>query len=381
MNFPLENEDMSLIKKFELEASRIPWVVSLAQWIPRYPTPQPIVDFLIEKIKKWETNRYSIVPWLPQLRDSIAARYFEKYNIEIDPEKNITITAWAIEAISSFLLATLFPEDEVILIDPTYASYRWCVLTARWKPISAPLDDNRDLNIETIKKLITSKTKAIIFPNPNNPTGSIFSLDKIKKLLEISKEKNIYVVIDEVYDEFIYDNEIFQSAIIFFKSYPNLVLVNSWSKTFGMTWWRIWYIIAEERLNKEIIKVHDNLLTCAPVHSQWAAISTFEIYDEWAKKIKKQLQERRDYTIKQLNQLKDFIDFQIPKAAYFVFPKFKYTDNDYEECINILHKAKLALVPGSGFWNRWKGHFRICFWRDFDDLKEWLERLKKYFWK
>ena len=95
------------------------------------------------------------------------------------------------------------------------------------------------------------------------------------------------------------------------------------------------------------MKIHDNLITCAPVHSQWAALATFEIYDEWTQKIKKELQKRRDYVINQLKNLEEFLDFHIPQAAYFVFPKFKYTDNDYEECLNVLKKAKLAVVPGS----------------------------------
>lgn len=381
MQFPLENEEISLIKKFELEASKIPWVVSLAQWIPRYDVPKPIVEFLIEQIKNWKTNRYSIVPGIPQLRDQIATRYLQKYNIELDPEKNIIITAGAIEAISSFLLATLFPGDEVILVDPTYASYRWCILTARWKPILAPLDDNRDINVETIKTLISEKTKAIVFPNPNNPTWSIFSEEKIEEILKIASSKNIRIVVDEVYDEFVYDWYKFESAIKFWKNYKNLIIVNSWSKTFGMTWRRIWYIIGEEKIIKEVLKVHDNLLTCAPVHSQRAALATFEIYDEWTNQIKKHLQKRRDYVIKELEDLKEFIDFHIPKAAYFVFPKFKYTDDDYWECLNILKKAKLAVVPWSWFGKRWKWHFRICFWRDWKDLEEGIKRLKNYFWK
>jgi aspartate/methionine/tyrosine aminotransferase len=95
------------------------------------------------------------------------------------------------------------------------------------------------------------------------------------------------------------------------------------------------------------MKIHDNLITCAPVHSQWAALATFEVYDEWTQKIKKELQKRRDYVINQLKNLEEFLDFHIPEAAYFVFPKFKYTDDDYKECVNILKKVKLAVVPGS----------------------------------
>lgn len=382
MDFVLGGEEMSLIKKMELEALKYSWVVSLAQWVPWYPIPDSVMEFLIEKIRKWQTNRYSIVPGIPQLREQVALRYYKKYWVEVDHQTEIIITAWAIQAISAILLTILWEWDEVILLDPCYASYKWCVRITKANPVYVPLNDKLDLDMSAIKKAINNNTKAIVISNPNNPTWSIFTLDKIRKLLDYIKWNNVLFVMDEVYDEFLYDGNKFDSAIKLYDEYKhNLLVINSWSKTFGMTGWRVWYMVWEQRYIQEIIKVHDSLITCAPVHSQWAALATFEIFDERTDDVRKKLQERRDYTVQELSKLERYIEFNVPWAAYFVFPKFKYTDDDYNECLNILHDQKLVLVPWGWFWNKWIGRFRMCFWRDFDDLREGISRLGKYFKK
>lgn len=384
MKFLLEKEKLSLIKRIELEATKIPGVVSLAQWIPWYHIPNKIIEFVIEKIKNWYTNRYSIVPWLLELREHLSLAYLQKYNIEIDYEKEIIINAGAIQWITAVLLTILNNEkNEVILIDPSYASYQTSIKVARWNYIFSELDENLDLDLEDISWKITDKTKAILLCNPNNPTGSIFSWNKIEQLCQIASKKNIYVLLDEVYDEFVYVDNVFKSWVYLYSKYKdNLIILNSWSKSYGMTGWRIWFTICNSRLFEEILKVHDSMITCAPVHSQYAALATFEISDSWFKKINKELIDRRNYTIQRLKKLSDFLEFKEPQATYYVFPKFKYTNDDYKECLNILHKQKVAFVPWSWFWHRGKWHFRICFGRDWEDLKEWMDRLERYFsWK
>ncbi len=382
MKCVLQEHEMSLIKKMENEASKLSNVVSLAQWIPWYPTPDAIQEFVLEKIKSWQTNRYSITAWIPQLRQQIALRYYQKLWVDIDFQNEIVITAGAIQAISSILLTFVWQDDEVILIDPCYASYSWCIMASKWKPNYVSLDDNLDLDVDNLISSINENTKAIIIANPNNPTWSIFSIEKLRKILDYIKDKEIVLVVDEVYDEFLFDWNEFLSAVSLYEEYKsNLIIVNSWSKSFWMTWWRVWYFLADSCLSSEIVKVHDWLITCAPVHSQWAALASFEIYDSWTEKVRKDLQKRRDYAVKELQKLSAYIEFDSPSAAYFIFWRFKYTKDDYNECLKILNETKLALVPWSGFWERWKWYFRLCFGRDFDDLQEWISRLEKYFRK
>lgn len=380
MKFVLENQDMSYIKKMELEALKYSGVVSMAQWVPWYKVPDSIVEFVTEKISKWETNRYSIVPWISVLREQVALRYLQKYGVDINFQNEIIITAWAIQAITSIMLTILASWDEVILIDPSYASYNWCIRVAKWNPVYVPLNLQLDIDVEKVKSSITDKTKAIIISNPNNPTGSIFWLDKIKEILDFIKWKDTLLVLDEVYDEFIYDGNIFDSGIKLYNEYKsNLVIINSWSKTFWMTGWRVGYMICESKLFDEVLKVHDSMVTCAPVHSQWAALASFDIYDEWTENVRKQLQQRRDYVVDSLNSMTEYIDFNVPWAAYFVFPKFRYTDDDYSECLKILDQKQVCLVPGKGFGKMGEWRFRICFGRDFDDIKKALDRLYDYF--
>ncbi len=380
MQYLLEDHPLSIIKQVEMEASKLQWVVSLAQWIPRYQVPDYIIEFLEEKIRKGYTNRYSVVNWLPQLREQVALHYYRKYKVLLDPSDNILITAGAIQAISAVLLSIINPGDNVILMDPCYASYSTAIKVARWNIKYIPFADKNKLNIEKIIDSIDSNTRAIILANPNNPNGYIISPEQIEKILQYINWKDIIFITDEVYDEFVFDWLTFQSSITLFPKYKeNLVVINSWSKTFWMTGWRIGYLIADKKLISETIKVHDALITCAPVHSQWAALATFEIYDEWVKDVRKQLQQRRDYVISELEKLKWYISFDIPQASYFVFPKFNYTDNDQEEVLKILKKVKLALIPGSWFGNQGKWHFRICFGRDMESLEEGLLRLQEYY--
>ncbi len=364
----------------ENEAAKLSDVVSLAQGVPWYPVPHAIQEFVMEKIKKWQTNRYSVTPGIPQLRQQIALRYYKKYWIDIDFDNEVVITAGAIQAISSILLTLVDTNDEVILIDPCYASYKGCVLTSKWKFKYAPLDENLDLDVGAVLDNINENTKVILLANPNNPTGSIFPVEKIKAILDYIKWKDIVLIVDEVYDEFIYDENDFVSVASIYQEYKeNLIITNSWSKTFGMTGWRIGYFMTNSKLTSEIIKIHDWLITCAPVHSQWAALASFEIYDSWTDRIRKDLHQKRKYAIERCQRLSWYIDFKIPDAAYFLFPKFKYTDDDYWQCLKILKEQNLSLVPGLWFGDKGKWHFRLCFGRDFDDLEEGFDRLWRYF--
>jgi len=198
MKYLLEDHPLSLIKRIELEASKLNGVVSLAQWIPRYQVPEYIVEFLNEKIKQGLTNRYSVVNWLPQLREQIVNFYIRKYNVTLDPEDNVLITWWAIEWISATLLSIIEEGDNVILMDPCYASYATSVKVAKWNIKYIPFAWKNKLNIERIIDAIDSRTKAIILANPNNPNGYIIDINQLEKLLENIVDKDVYLILDEV---------------------------------------------------------------------------------------------------------------------------------------------------------------------------------------
>ena len=381
--YRLEKEHMSLIKLMELKAKKMwKWVVSLSQWIPWYDMPEELKKSLCEYTNYTKAKDYTLSQWILELREKMVELYNPKYNSNFTSEE-VLITSGAIEGISSLLLTLITKNsDEVVMFEPTYASYDNIIKISWAKHISCPLNKKFWINFKKLKESINENTRAIVLVNPNNPTGTFVDLEDVEKILKLIKWKNIYLITDEVYNYYIFDKnkwDNFSHLKLFDKYKKQLVVINSWSKSFGITGWRIGYIIANKYLIKQVLKIHDSLVTCAPSHSQYAVMQNLEILFEYWKKINKQLEERRDFVVKRLEKMSEFIDFEIPNGSYYIFPKFKYTKNDYRECMKILHEVKLSLVPGWTFWKWGKWHFRICYWRDMDSLVEWLNRLEKYF--
>lgn len=380
--YRLEGNEMSLIKKMEYLAKDIEWVISFSQWIPDYDMPEKLKQETSKFILNWDANKYTHPMWIVELRKKVSEFYKSNYNSNFT-KNEIVITAWAIEAINSLLLTILTNKnDEVILLDPSYASYNNAIKIAWWKLIYCPTEKDLSLDSEKLKALINKNTKAIIICNPNNPTWWIIENKKIKEVLEFIKETDTYLIIDEVYKFFLLEEWLsFSSATTLFEEYKNnLIIINSWSKTFSITGWRIWYMIACEKLIKEFLKIHDSLVTCAPSFAQYWVLKTIDIIPKRTNKIKKDLINSRHIVLEELEKLTDYIEFEKPKAWYYIFCKLKYTNDDYNECLKILKEAKVSLVPGSAFWKTWKWYFRICFWRESSTLKTWLKRLNKYFY-
>lgn len=382
-NYRLENEQMSLIKLMELKAKNMwKWVISLSQGIPWYDMPKELKKSLCDYTNDTRAKDYTLSQWILKLRKKIAEIYNPKYNSNITPEE-ILISSWAIEWISSVIttITTKFT-DEIIMFEPTYASYSNIIKIAWVKKVSCALNKNFKINFKKLKESINNNTRAIVLVNPNNPTWTNISLKDVEKVLKLIKWKNIYLITDEVYNYFIFNkkkSDNFSHLKLFDKYKKQLVVINSWSKSFWITGWRIGYLITNNYLIKQILKIHDSTVTCAPSHSQYAILDNLEILFEYAEKINKKLEKRRDFVVWELNKMKKYISFNIPDWSYYIFPKFKYTTEDYRECMRILEKEKVSFVPGWTFWEWWKGHFRICYWRDMKSIRIWLKRLKKYF--
>ncbi len=379
--YRLQHKEMSLIKKMEALATQIWWVTSFSQWIPDYEMPEKLKQEVSKLVLAWEGNKYTMPNWILELRQEVCKFYKNFYQANFSTDE-IMITAWAIEAINAFLLTILNEKwDEVIVLDPSYASYNNAIEIAWWKLVYCPIEKDLTLDVQKLKNTITPKTKAIIICNPNNPTWWIIEQDKMIEILEYIKDSDIYLACDEVYWHFLLeDNLNFDSATVLFEKYKeNLVIINSWSKLFSITGWRIWYMIANEKLIHETIKIHDSLVTCAPSIAQYWVAKTIDSIPHLIDDIVKQIRDARDMVLERLSNMTNYIEFEKPKAWYYIFCKFKYTENDYDECMKILKEAKVSLVPWSAFWKQWKWYFRICFWRNLDILKEGLNRLEKYF--
>ncbi len=404
-----QNINLSPIKQIELLASKIPDVVSLAQGIPSFDTPEVVKKAAFKALSRGAVAKYSLTYGLPELRETIEQKLAEE-EMFYDFEKEIIVTAGSIEAITASLIAIIEPrKNEVILFSPSYTSYAEVVKVSGGKPIFSNLIESNGWRIDfnDLKKKVNSKTAAILFCNPNNPTGTIFPKEDLLKIAELSGKKNFFILSDEVYKDFIYPSPFADKNLVeanlfdsqfakgeeFFSlaQIPELrkkvIRIFSLSKAYAMTGWRIGFLHSDEENIKEILKIHDSLVTCAPVISQYAAMGALDYGEDDLNKFRHEFNERLNLMCNHLDELKDFFDYQKPIGSYFVFPEIlpaaykalgaKQGDS-WDFALKLLEKAKVAVVPGVAFGPSGENHFRISFGRDEKDINEAMERIKKY---
>jgi len=379
---------LSPIKEMELAASKIPGVVSLAQGIPSFSTPKVIKDFVHEKIDAGLCDRYSLTIGLAELREEIALA-LQAENLSYDPDREILVTAGSIEGITAALMACTASasasQNEVLVPSPTYASYAGSIYMSGCSPRYMELDEdnNFDFDISSIEKNITKKTRAILYCSPNNPTGTLYSKEKTHELLRVAEQYDIKIIIDEVYKDFYYTDDPHFTPASIPEARERIIRVCSFSKAYAMTGWRIGFLHTDAANMKEIIKYHDAMVTCAPVVSQYAAIAALRFGADALSDFQKEFRKRRDYIINWLDQLSDVLDYQVPKATYFVFPRIKDTvplaHDSRSLAYDILKKAKVALVPGVAFGPSGESHLRISYGREPEALREGMQRLADYF--
>jgi len=375
---------LSPIKEMELAASRIPGVISLAQGIPSFDTPEPIKTFVQQKIAEGACAKYSLTPGLPQLRELIAESLLRE-GMHYDPESEIIVTCGSIEGIAATLLTLTQPGDEVILPTPSYASYQEVVRLAGCTPRFAVLreEDNFAFDREAFERCLSARTRAILYCNPNNPTGTVFSRAETRALVELAEHYGLFLVIDEAYKDFVYSKEPYYSPAQLAAVRSHVVRVFTFSKAYGMTGWRVGYLHSDARNTREILKVHDALVTCAPVVSQYAALAALEYGEAYLAAFRVAFKERRDRTLEHLDLLSHVFDYQKPEGAYFVFPRVKdivpWARDSRRLARRLLEEAKVAVVPGVAFGPSGEAHLRINFGREPADIDTAFERLTSYF--
>jgi aminotransferase len=376
-----KNLRLSIIKQIELEASKYPDVISLAQGIPSFDTPGCIKRRVERALKRGVVSKYSLVAGLPELRELIEVSLAEE-NMYYDWQKEIIVTAGSIEGITATILALTMPGDEIIIPEPTYTTYQEVINLAGCKPVFVSLNEKNkwSFELERFEQAITPKTKIIFYCNPNNPTGTIYTKEQLIGLAKLAKNHNLYLMSDEVYKDFIFDNEpLFSLAEM--PEYRDLIIrLFSFSKVYAMTGWRIAYLHTDESIAKEILKVHDSLVTCAPVISQYAAMGALEMGKRDVNNFNKIYESRRNLCCNFLDQLNDHLSYVRPEGAYYAFPKLKKNNTDsWKFAFDLLKKQQVAVVPGMAFGPGGEGHFRINFGRDENDLKKAFGRIKEYF--
>jgi aminotransferase len=375
-----KNLRLSIIKQIELQASKYPDSISLAQGIPSFDTPLCIKRRVERALKRGVVAKYSLSPGLPELRELIEIQLSDE-NMFYDWQKEILVTAGTIEGITATILAITNPGDEIIIPEPTYTSYREVITLSGCQPVFVPLNEDAGwaFELDRFEAAITEKTKAIFFCNPNNPTGTIYSKEQQLGLAELAKKYNLFIITDEVYKDFIYD----KTPIFSLAEIPELrnrvIRIYGFSKAYAMTGWRIGYVHSDESIIKEIIKVHDALVTCAPVISQYAAMGALEMGEKDVIFFNQEYKKRRNLTCERLDRLSEHFSYVYPQSSYYVFPKIKNINNSWEFCLDLINKEHVALVPGSAFGNNGEGHVRLSFGRSEEDINSAFDRIEKYF--
>ncbi|MGQ4892291.1 MAG: pyridoxal phosphate-dependent aminotransferase [Candidatus Njordarchaeia archaeon] len=347
---------------------------------PEYDTPEFIKNAAIKALKGGKT-KYTGSMGLVEFRETIA-EYESEYIKKDLTYENVIVVGGGTLALAAVLLSLADKGDDVLVLDPWWPGHPRCVVLADAKPISVPLDEENgyDLDLERIENSITQKTKAIIMVNPNNPTGSLFTKEKLKALYELASAKNITIIADETYDRIVYEEK-FMSMGEIADNLDNVVIIRSFSKNFAMTGWRIGYIIASKERIKGLQKM-TLALSLSPLSiSQYAAMEALTNKEEAEKAVKGMVRgykEKRDIVVKHLDRMGIF-KFVKPKGAFYIFPRYnvpKMMPIDFTKYI--LKKSHVLVTPGYLYFGySGKSHIRISYSGPKDQVKEGMERMEK----
>lgn len=375
-----KNVKPSGIRKFFDLASKNKDVISLGVGEPDFVTPWEIRDAGISTLKRGYTQ-YTSNKGLPKLRKAISIYLKERFGVDFDAEETI-ITMGASEAIDLTLRAVVDDGDEVLIPDPSYVSYKPCVELAGGKAVSIACSGENGFKLtpENIESVITKKTKAIVFPYPNNPTGGIMEREYIEKIIPVILKYDLLIIADEIYGELTYGEKHCSIA-----SFPELkdrvVLISGFSKAFAMTGWRIGFVCAKGELYNAILRIHQYTAICAPIFSQYGALAGLEkgLNDNFAtvETMKKEYDARRKFMLKSFDRMG--ISCFEPKGSFYLFPCVKSVGlNGTEFAEKLLESKSVAVVPGEAFGEFGKDYVRISYAYSMKNLVEATEKIAQF---
>jgi len=380
---------VSAIKEMSLLALEIPDTVNLAWGLPSFETPLPIRKRIAEQLLSNATiGKYAPPPGLPELKRKIAERLKEQKGIEADPQKQIIITAGGMQALMMAWMTVLEPEDEVLIASPGFSSHYEQVYLAGGVPVAVPLVEEQGwrLDIDAYRRAVTGKTKALVLVNPGNPTGSVISEADLRAIAELALEHELFVITDDPYEVYVYDDlELFHMLRIPELS-KQVIACASFSKEFAMTGWRVGWVLAEEGITNQMLKVQDSFVICAPTISQVASLIALEESYEPTLQMIREMKQRRRIICERLDRLPDLFSYQKPQGAYYIFPKIlpERMRNSVDFCVRLLRESGVVTVPGSAFGPTGEGHIRMsyCFTREeiheaFDRIEKWWSNTKR----
>ncbi len=365
------------IRKFFDVVNEMEGAISLGVGEPDFDTPWHVRDAGIRSLEMGKTF-YTSNAGLKELKIEICNYMKRRMKVEYNYSSEVMVTIGGSEAIDIALRAMLDPGDEVLIPQPSYVSYVPCTILAGGVPVVIELEakDQFRLTREKLLEKITPKTKLLILPFPNNPTGAIMEKEDLEAVAQVVREKDLFIISDEIYAELTYGKKHVTIA-----SLPGMrertVLINGFSKAYAMTGWRIGYACAPEQILKQMLKIHQYAIMCAPTTSQYAAVEAIKNGDSDIEEMKRSYNERRKYLLGEFRSLG--MDCFEPYGAFYMFPCIKRFGMTSEEfATRLLREEKIAIVPGTAFGDCGEGYLRVSYAYSMEDLKRAIRRIRRF---
>ena len=352
-------------------------VISLGVGEPDFLTPWNITEAGIYSLEKGHTH-YSSNAGFVELRNEIAKYLYRRFDLSYNPLDEILVTVGGSEGIDVALRTLVGPGDEVIIPEPSFVAYKGCTAFtgATAKVINLKAENNFKLTPQELEEAITPKTKVVIIPFPNNPTGAIMKREDLEAIVEVLKNKDVIVISDEIYAELCY-HEKHVSIASFPEMKEKTLVINGFSKAYAMTGWRLGYVCGHSALISQMKKIHQYAIMCAPTTAQYAAIEALKNGDLSIEEMAKEYNRRRRVLVDGFRKMG--LDCFEPLGAFYVFPCIKSTGISSEEfCEQLLISEKVLTVPGNAFGECGEGFIRACYASSMENIIEALKRIERF---
>ena len=345
---------------------------------PDFDSPKEAKEVTIQALNNGEVH-YTAMSGIPELRKAICDKEFKANDIVADPDKEIVVTAGACEALISVMMAILDPGEEIMIPSPYFSAYEEIahIIGVKLNDVPLSLENNFELRVEDLEAHYNPNVKAVLINTPSNPSGAVVSESELVKIAAFAQEKDILVISDETYDQFLFEG-VHKSISTLPCMKERTIVINSTSKVFAMTGWRVGYAITPAALMPYVNKIHQNMSTCATSFVQYGAAEAYRSCGEFTKNMVKKFKERRDIIVDALKQC-DKIEFSVPQGAFYIFPKISaYGLSSREFCNRLLDEAGIASTPGDTFGKAGVGFIRLAYGCSKTEVIEAMDRFVKF---
>jgi aminotransferase len=374
----LRKIEPSCMKNLFSVAQRVPGVINLGIGEPDFAPPAHVINAAKQALDEGKTH-YPPSAGLPHLCEAIVEKAKYDYKLEYDPSKDVLVTVGATQAVFLALMATINPGDEVLLLDPCFVCYEPNILLTGGKPVHVPIRkrDGFNLDVKAVMSHITRRSRAIIINSPNNPTGAVFSHDDLLKLSKLAVERDLIVISDEVYEKIVYDDAKHFCLATFPGMRERTIVVNSFSKTYAMTGFRVGYAVGPMELIAPMLKVHQCLVACIDGAAQYAAIAALEGRQDYVRTMVTEFAKRRKLMYTRINEIEG-LECALPRGAFYIFADMhRLKRGSIEFADYLLDKGKVTVVPGCAFGKTGEGYVRLSYATTYEKIEEAMDRVER----